>query len=427
MNTAAELENAYGSGLTAPLRARNFRNLLAGRGLDEIANAFAPVALAFAVLDTTGSLVHLGFVVGARSLASVALLLVAGVLADRLPRAVILQGTSVAAALTQATIAVSVLCGFADLSLLAGLSLLNGAVSAISLPAAAALTPQTVRDTMMTQANALVRIAVNTGRITGASTGGVLVAAAGPGWALATNAGLFALSALAYHGVHAPPVAGEDRRSSLLRDLRDGWLEFISRRWVWIVVAQFMVVNAVVAGCVVVLGPAVADDFMGRGAWGFVLAAQTAGAFAGGVVAARWRPRYALRIGVAVTLADALPLVLLARAPVLAALVPVMFLAGMALEQFVVAWDVSLQENIPADRLARVYSYDMLGSFIALPVGEMAAGPLAERFGTSATLLGGAALLTAATVLALCSSQVRGLRRRTPVTDARQADPSATD
>jgi hypothetical protein len=77
---------------------------------------------------------------------------------------------------------------------------------------------------------------------------------------------------------------------------------------VWVVVAQFMVVNAVIAGCVVVLGPAIADETVGRGAWGFVLAAQTAGAFAGGVLAARWRPRRLLRIGVAVTAVEAIPM-----------------------------------------------------------------------------------------------------------------------
>ncbi|MCP2236171.1 putative arabinose efflux permease, MFS family [Prauserella halophila] len=398
------------AGLTAPLRLPDFRNLFLGRTFDEFANALAPVALAFAVLDLTGSPAALGLVVGARSLANVAFLLLAGVLADRFPRAVILQGTGVAAALTQATIATSVLYGFASVPLLVALSVGNGAVSAISLPAAAALTPQTVPSSLLTQANALVRAAANAGRIGGAALGGVLVAAAGPGWTLGANAALFALSAVAYRGVHAPS-AGEDTRRSPLRELAEGWREFTARRWVWLVVLQFMVVNAVVSGGLVVLGPTIADDGIGRGGWGFVLAAQTAGAFAGGFLAARWRPRYALRIGVAVTLVEAVPLVFLAHLPELVPLMAVMFLAGIAIEQFTIAWDVSLQENIPPDRLARVYSYDMLGSFIALPIGEMAAGPLAEQFGRSATLVGGAAVLAVVTLLTLTSRQIRTLQR----------------
>ncbi|WP_199432712.1 MFS transporter [Qaidamihabitans albus] len=401
--------------LREPLGHRGFRWLFCGRTFAEIGNAIAPVALAFAVLDLTGSLVDLGVVVGARSLASVVLLLFGGVLADRLPRSLILQGTEIAATLTQGLIAASVLCGFSSVPLLVALSLGNGAVAAISLPAAAALTPQTVPAGLLTQANALVRMGSNTGRITGAALGGVLAAGAGPGWAIAVNAGMFLLAAVAYRGVGAVrlPRSGGARP---LADLAEGWREFTARRWVWLVVAQFMVVNAVIAGCVVVLGPAIADDTIGRAGWGFVLAAETTGAFAGGVLVARWQPRRALRIGVAVTLFDAVPLVVLAGAPALVPLIFVMFFAGVALEQFVVAWDVSLQENIPADRLARVYSYDMLGSYIALPVGEVAAGPLAEHFGRDATLLGGAALIVLVTLLTLLSRDVRTLARKPAAT-----------
>ncbi len=89
-----------------------------------------------------------------------------------------------------------------------------------------------------------------------------------------------------------------------------------------------------------------------------------------------------------------------------------MFLAGVALEQFGVAWDVPLQENVPPDRLARVYSYDALGSFIAIPVGEVAVVPVAERVGLAPTLLVCAVLVVLAALLALTSSDVRGLRRR---------------
>ena len=54
------------------------------------------------------------------------------------------------------------------------------------------------------------------------------------------------------------------------------------------------------------------------------------------------------------------------------------FLTGVAMEQFGIAWEVTMQEHIPADKLARVYSYDMLGSFVAIPIGQVAAGPVAE-------------------------------------------------
>ena len=49
------------------------------------------------------------------------------------------------------------------------------------------------------------------------------------------------------------------------------------------------------------------------------------------------------------------------------------------LEQFGIAWETTMQEHIPPDKLARVYSYDMVGSFVAIPIGQVAVGPIARR------------------------------------------------
>lgn len=399
------------TGSWLPLRHRPFRNLAAGRMLVYFANAMAPVALAFAVLDTTGRATDLGIVVGARSLANVALLLVGGVVADRVRRTLVLQGSALAAAGVQAAIAVSVLLEATSIALLVVLSVLNGALAALSLPASASLTPQTVPQELLRPANAVMRMATNIGAIAGSSLAGIVAAVFGPGWGLLGNAVAFLGAAAFFTGVKVSeerPAAPAERVRPL-RELAEGWREFTARRWVWIVVAQFMVVNAVVAGGIQVLGPVVADDTFGRGVWGAVLAAQMLGAVAGGVLAARSRIRHALLVGVALVAVESLPLVVLAEAPGALLLSVAMFANGAALEQFGVAWDVSLQENIPADRLARVYSYDALGSFVALPLGEMAAGPVAGHFGVRATLLAGAALVVGVTAAALCSRQVRTL------------------
>ncbi|MFB7615821.1 MFS transporter [Kitasatospora sp. NPDC056181] len=396
-----------------PLRHRNFRQLASGRLLIYFANAMAPVVLGFAVLDLTGSTTDLGFVVGARSLANVVLLLLGGVVADRFSRTLVLQGSAIGAALVQGVVALTVLFGWTSIPLLVVLSVANGALSALSLPASAALTSQTVPTDVLRPANALMRMATNIGMIIGASLGGVFAALIGPGWGLAVNALCLFLAALCFRGVQIAASDTESvepaERSRPLHELKEGWREFTARTWVVAVVLQFTVVNAVVAGGIQVLGLGVADDTFGRGLWGAVLAAQMAGAVAGGFLAARSRARHALRLGVALVVLEAVPLVVLAEAPGALLLGVAMFLNGVALEQFGVAWDVSLQENIPADRLARVYSYDALGSFMALPIGEMAAGPVARQIGERATLLWGAALVVLATAAALLSRDLRRL------------------
>ncbi len=396
--------------MLAPLREPMFRRLALGRVTTYLGNAVAPVALAFAVLDLTGSVVALGLVVGARSVANVALLLVGGILADRLPRGVILSGASLAAAASQAATALAVLLGFASVPLLVVLSVVNGAVSAASLPAASALTPQTVPPTMIRQANAVARMGTNTALIVGSSLGGMLTAMTRPGWAMAATAVVFALAAHWYARVHAPEI-DIDAPTRPLADLREGWTEFSSRTWLWSIVVVFMVVNAAVVGGTQVLGPSIADGSFGRMAWGFILGAQTVGGLVGGVLASRWQPRRALWFGTVAVSVEAVPLLLLAHVPVVVPLLVANFVGGVAIEQFAVAWDVSLQENVPADKLARVYSYDAVGSFAAIPIGEIATGPVAGVFGTAATLTGLAVLVAVATGVAALVPSIRGLTR----------------
>ncbi|MGW5051840.1 MFS transporter [Actinokineospora sp. NPDC004072] len=396
-----------------PLRHPMFRRLVVGRITTFLGNAVAPVALAFAVLDLTGSVAALGIVVGARSLANVALLLLGGVLADRLPRGVILQGASLAAAGSQAAMAAAVLLGFASIPLLVVLSVVNGAVAAASLPAASALTPQTVPPELLRQANGLARIGINTAMITGASVGGLVTALIGSGWAMATTAAVFVVAAFFYARVRAPEV-DVDAPTRPLADLKAGWREFASRPWVWSVVAGMLVVNAAFVGGLQVLGPSVADETVGRLAWGFILGAQTAGALVGGLIATRWQPRRALLVGTALIAVTAVPLLTLAHLPALVPLLVAMVACGIAAEQFGVAWDVSLQENVPADKLARVYSYDAMGSFIAIPLGEIAIGPLALQFGAPATLTGAGVLIVVAVLAVVVTPGIRTIAIRRP-------------
>jgi len=399
----------------SPLHHAPFRRLLAARTIGVVGNAVAPIALAFAVLDLTGSPVDLGLVVGARSIANVAVLLFGGVIADRLPRRLVLVGTSVGAALTQGVVAALVLTGTAAIWSLIALSILNGAVSAVSLPAAAAMVPETVPADVLRPANALLRLGLNGGTILGASVGAGVVALVGPGVGLAVDAASFALAALCYARMRLPHQAPRPASGgSVLSDLREGWREFSGRRWIWIVVAQFTVLNAAYVGGSTVVGPVVADASFGRAGWGLVVAAQAVGLAVGAIVALRWRPRHALGIGVGLMAVTALPLAALGLLPSLPVLLIAFGLGGIAMELFSIAWDQSLQTNVPRDALSRVYSYDMVGSFVAVPLGETLVGPLTQSFGTVQTLLGCAVVVLLASAAAVSTRSVRGLTTDPP-------------
>ncbi|KUL42022.1 MFS transporter [Actinoplanes awajinensis] len=402
--------------LLAPLRHRSFRFLLAGRTIDTLGNAIAPIALAFAVLDLTGSARDLGLVLGIRTLTNVVFLLFGGVFADRLPRNLLMVGSCLAAAVTQAVVAALVLTGNATIPLLIGLSALNGMAAAVALPASAAILPQTVPADVRQQANGLNRLFFSTAMIVGAPMAGVLVAGVGPGWGMAADAATFLLAGACFALVRLPAVARDsvDVDAPILTELRTGWSEFRSRTWLWVVVAAFGVLNAGASGGIHVLGPVVADDTIGRRAWGFVLAAVTAGNIVGAFVAMRLRVSRLLLFGCASCFAYALPVLVLGVRPHFVVLAVAGFVTGAMMEQFNIAWDTTMQEHIPADKLARVYSYDMVGSYVAIPIGQIAAGPIALAFGLRPTLIGLAALMTLAVIFMVSSRDVRTLRHKVP-------------
>ncbi len=394
----------------APLRSRPFRLLFGGRLADNLANAVAPIALAFAVLDLGGSPTVLGLVLAARTLPMVLLVLFGGVIADRLPRHLVLVVANAVSAGTQALVAVLLLTGTADLWHLAAIEAVNGMSSAFMMPASSGLTPETVPPDQLQPANALLRLGHNFSFVTGSAAGGALVAISGSGWAFAVDAVLFALGAVLLGRIRLPRSARLES-NTVLADLREGWSEFRSRTWLWVIVVQFAFVNAATSGATSALGPVVADETIGRAAWGWVLASMTAGMFVGGLVALRGRWERPLLVGTMAVLLEVPVLLVLGLDPRTLPLMAAAFVAGLGIETFGVAWDVAMQSNVPADRLSRVYAYDWFGSLVFIPVGLALAGPVSALVGVRPTIVGAAAVVAVATLGALAVPSVRNLRQ----------------
>jgi predicted MFS family arabinose efflux permease len=247
----------------------------------------------------------------------------------------------------------------------------------------------------------------------------VFVAAAGPGWALAA-CGIGMVGTVPLLLAIRAPGAQRTGQASLLRDLREGWAEFASHTWLWATTAQFCVVLAAWYGAFDVLGPVVARrELGGPAAWGVIMGADAVGLIIGGLVALRFTPRRPIRFVVLIGGACAIsPLALAAPWP-LPAVCAAAVVLGVAIEIMMVQWTVTLARHIPPDRLARVSSYDILGTVAAMPVGALVAGPLAARIGVPATEYGAAVLILVASLLALAPREVRALRSsQTPRSEA---------
>ena len=408
---------------SAPLREREFRLLFAGRTVSLVGGAIAPVALAFAVLDLTGSKTDLGLILAAREIPLIVFLLVGGIWADRLPRNRVMVGANIVSGLAQAVTATLLITGNAEVWHLAALAAVNGAASAFFFPASAGIVPQTVPVSLLQQANALLQLAMNTAMIGGAAIAGFLVAGFGPGWAIAVDAGTFLLAASLIALMRLPAVVRE-HAPNFLHELAVGWREFRSRAWLWSIVLQFSFLLMTVMGAFLVLGPVVADEELGGPkAWGAILTGWSAGLVLGGLVGLRYRPRRMLLAATLGILALPLPLIALGFPLSVPAIAAAAFVAGVGNEIFGLLWHTTMQQEIPADKLSRVYSYDALGSIGLVPIGYALAGPAAEAFGVRATLWGAAAIGIGVTLAVLLVRDVRTLERATPSPSPASGDP----
>ena len=394
-----------------PLRHHNYRLLVAGTTTSALGNAVTPIALAFAVLDLGGTASELGIVVAAFALAEVLTVLFGGVLGDRVPRQLMLEGSAAACALTQALTAVLLVGGWASIPVLGVIGVVNGCLGALSQPSSSALTRSTVPAALVGDAVALRALLQTSAMVVGYAAGGVLVAAVGSGWAIAVDAATFALAALLFSRLdvaHAPPAS----RGSFLGDLGEGFREVVSHTWLWLLIGQALLYHLFYGGAQQVLGPIVIGDEFSRTAWGVALGTLMGGFVIGGLVCLRWKPRRSLYAGTYfLSLTAAFPVAMAVSDHLWPVLLGA-FLHGLGLQVFDVQWQVAIQQNIPEEKLARVYSFDLVGSFVARPLGLVLVGPVAAAVGFHAWLLVVGCVMGTSALAALLSSDVRGVERR---------------
>lgn len=413
------LTSTQDAGKSSLWRERPFVLLATARTVSVLGNGFARVALAFAVLALPGAGPgRLSLVLACQALPQLVFILVGGVIADRMSRARLMALADVLGAGAYTGLAALVLSGYAPIPAMCLLAVAAGTASALFGPAMDGLMPLVVPTDRLQQANGLLRVGTNSAMLLGLSLSGVTVALVGPGWALALNAASFAVSAALT--ARLPVPARPPRKSSGWADLREGWREFASRQWLWVVVAQWSIVVAALNANVGVLGPLTADRYLGGArAWSIIVAAQALGTIAGAGLAARVRVRRPILVAVLATFPTAAPVALLAvRAPVWL-IATAMFTAGVSSDVFGVLWSTTIHREIPEESLSRVSSYDYFGSLTFAPLGLLIAGPLATSVGLGHTLAGCAGLVVLATGAALLAPGVRNLRSsgdREPVT-----------
>jgi MFS family permease len=405
------------AGAHAVLTIRNFRLLFAARTISFFGTNLAPIAVAFAVLGLSNSASDVGLAFAAWTLAQVSTLLVGGVVADRLPRRLVMIASDSGSFCVRATMGALLVTGHARVWELIALQAVGGAAVAFHSPATTGLVPETVPQPLLQQANGLMSIARYAAFPLGAAVGGTLVATIGSGYALLLDACTYGASAPLLAAMRLAPAA-KTATPNFVRELVDGWNAFTENTWVWLLTLWISLYFLVTYAPFFVLGPYIAKQHLGgAAAWTIVVTGEAIGSLAGGLLGLRLRPLRAWAVVgplFAVTSIQSVLLALHAPAPAIGAAA---VLAGFAFSFGTVVWETNLQERIPREKLSRVGAYNWFGAMAFLPAGYAIAGPVARAIGMSTTLWIGAAWIVVTTVLVLSVREIRDFRVR-PVADA---------
>ncbi len=367
------------------LANRQFVLLWSGQAISLFGDGVLTLALPLLVIYAHGSASELGFVTAARFVPLVVLLLVGGVITDRVSRRLAMLVADAArggVTLALGLLAVAHQLQFAEL--LVGAALL-GVFDAVFAPASTALVPELVEPSLLTTATSLTQISRSLAPLLGPVLAGLIA----PKWALVVDAGSFVVSA-AFLAFMAPTPKASPSEASAWHQAREG-LTFCRRTpWLWWTLLIAALANGAVfvpSGILVIL---LLVRVLHQPHWilGFIFAGSSLGATVGALVAGRFgAPRHRVRVMWLVWATAAFLAAGVGAASQAWVIGLLSFLTAPLLIYGQTIWEAMLQREVPRQILGRVSSVDWLVSLVVVPVGVAAAGAIAQRLGPRPTIL----------------------------------------
>lgn len=411
------------------LTHRPFALLWFGQTTSRLGDSLYRIALAWWVLEKTGSAVAMGTVLVFSQIPLLLFLLIGGVVVDRLPRIRIMFASDILSGLVIAFVAVFSWLELLEIWHIYIASMLFGFVEAFFFPAYQAVIPQITPSGLLISANSLSGLSQRVTGIVGPAFGAALVAAGGTSLTFGLDALSFFVSALFVLPLlrsnldkvqrQDETVGAADGERSVkaalrqgLSDLRGGFKLVMTVPWIWITILLFGFVNIMEAGPRAVAMPFLIKEDLGAdvGLLGLFGSAASLGFVAGmlwlGQYVRLHRRGWLAYLSVIITGAVLLPFAFKLPIPILVAC---MFIGGLSTSVFALIWTHTLQEMVPGELLGRVYSIDALGSFVLLPIGFGLSGWATDLFGAPTVFLIGGLGTMALASLGLLHPAIRNL------------------
>ncbi|MFI0350949.1 MFS transporter [Actinomadura sp. 9N407] len=328
------------------------------------------------------------------------LILCGGIVGDRFRRHHVLLGAEILACLAWLALGASFSMERAPLPLLCALAGLGGIATAIFLPTIRGVIADLLAGGRRPAGNAMVSQTEAVGHLIGFVSAGAVVTLVGPAWAAGARGTLCGISAVLLGRLvtHRPTHSA----AGPVHDLREGWREFASRPWVWIMTLQYTAITTALVCYMKIAGPLYTENGHGGAwAWGVISAAQPLGALAGALIGARWRPAHLMSVTALLPMSVSLPMLLMGGEASWQAIAVATLVPGAAQAVYYVFWTTALQDKIPHPLLVRVNSWNMVTGYVLMPVTVLLAGPLVAAFGSQLIVLAAAAGAIGATALTL--------------------------
>lgn len=414
METIEELEATAPAPITRPrpwavLGSGSFRKLWIATTLSLFGDFFSYVAMAWLVLQLTGSSLSLGTVLVVQALPRAVLMVVGGALADRFSSRVTMLGSMGVRAIAVAPLAVLILNGRVEMWEVYAIAVVFGVVDAFFFPARSSILPQVVEDRELEPGNALLNVSGQASVIFGPVIGGLLVAGLGIGWAFAGDAICFAVGFVFVLWLRPRRVGATARQKGggmagqILDGMRYAWADFgIRATLIVIAVVDFAANGAIGVGLATLahgrFGAGATGLGVLLGAWGV---GATAGAIGAGLVPPPKRMGW-LIVWLCLWLGTGLGAIGLL--PSLAPAAVAMGFCGIAtgvVNTYGVSW---LQRRTLPAMQGRIMSLVMLASMGLTPLAFIASGLIAEVNPSYLFLIAGGMIL-------LCGFALAGNRR----------------
>jgi MFS family permease len=393
----------------AALRQRDFALLWSGQSVSSVGDGIFTVALALEALHLTHRPSGFALVIAARMVPTILLILVSGVVVDRVSRQLAMLVSDVARAFAVTFIAVLVGTGRIRLWELVIMSIVFGIADSFFGPASNAVMPELLPSDLLVQGNALNSTSqqLASGFI-GPGLGGAIVGAVGTAWAFGIDAASFVVSAISLALMHRTPRT-EPTTTSFLEDAREGIRYVRAERWLWITLIAAGVANFFGYAPIGLLVPLLVRETLHASAFelGLVFAAGGIGGVTASLVAGRLgTPKHQIAVMWGAYGAAVVPICAMAFSPnVWFAGVCVVGEVGLIIYGDVLFFSM-LQKLVPQQLLGRVSSVLYLMAVGLMPLGTLVAGVVASYIGIRTTLfLGG--LLSSATTLVVLFPDVR--------------------